>query len=235
MKYLLLLPAIILDTVQFLLGLAFILMQFATPLGGGVGGGLTAAAYCYATTPGKVAAVVSAVKCAFVGAAAGAGISAFAVPLGAALDVALSISVGAGILLWLAVEGAFYPEIILKGFFVELAPIINFLPGWTYMVWQCIREKHRRETTGATAGVSGALGFVMGTASSAVPGGSLLKGAAALAQRRFSANKAQQNSEGTAGKQQSSRAPLLPSRLTPDIRPPQAANDNFAPNKAYAA
>lgn len=236
MKYLLLIPAIVLDTTQFLLGVLFAMMQFATPVGGGIGGAAAAGAYCWYTTPGAIASVLSAAKCAFFGAAAGAGVSAFALPLGAALDVALSISVGGGILLWLALEGAFYPDKIVKGFFCEITPFFNFLPGWTYMVWQCIREKQRRESGKAGSSMSGALGFITGAASSAIPGGSLLQGAAALAQRRSAAQQTQ-NQEGQGSgpeEKRAPRAPLLNSRVNADIRPPQAANDN-TPRKAYAA
>lgn len=233
MKYLALLPAIILDSIQLLLGLAFMAMQFLTPVGGAAAGAVAAGGYCWYTAPGIISGLYGAAKCALFGGGAGAVISGFAMPIGMVIDISLSMTVGAGILLLLAAQGAFFPSIVIKGFLFEAAPFLDFLPGWTYMVWQCLQEKERQES-GASSSFSGVIGFAAGSAAAAVPGGSLLKGATALAQRRFASQQTEREEEGQNPAKEAPRAPMLASRVTPDVRPPKAANDN-APRKAYAA
>ena len=159
MKYMLLLPAFILDLLQFAFMIMFAVLQFVTPVGGGIGGAAAGAALCYQNAPGIWAALWAAGQCGVAGALAGAGLSAFAIPIGAAVDVALSITIGGGIIALLAFEGMFYPQIIIKGFLGEVTPFMNFLPFWSWMVWKCMREKKKED--GMRAGtVKQALSFV---------------------------------------------------------------------------
>ncbi len=159
MKYVLLLPAFVLDLLQFAFMIIFVVLQFVTPIGGGIGGAAAGAALCYQNAPGIWAALWAAGKCGVAGALAGAGLSAFAIPIGAAVDVALSITIGGGIIALLAFEGMFYPQIIIKGFLGEVTPFINFLPFWSWMVWKCMREKSKED--GMRAGTAGqAFSFV---------------------------------------------------------------------------
>ncbi len=144
MRYLILGLAFLLDGVQILLGLGFAALQFATPVGGGVGGALAGATYCWNSSTG-ISALLEAGKCALAGGVAGTALSVFAIPIGAAVDVALSLTIGAVILLGLAMEGMFYPSTVLKGFLAEAAPFLNILPVWTIMVWRCAHLKKEEE------------------------------------------------------------------------------------------
>lgn len=145
MKYLLLLPAFLLDLLQFAFMIVFAVLQFMTPVGGGVTGAAIAATYCYNASTGIISGIWNGIACAAGGGLAGAGLSAFAIPIGAAVDVALSITIGGGIIALLAFEGMFYPQIIIKGFLGEVTPFMNFLPFWSWMVWRCMREKNKED------------------------------------------------------------------------------------------
>ena len=141
----------------------------------------------------------------------GAGMSAFAIPLGAAVDTALSITIGAVIIMMLAMNGMFYPRVIIPRMLGEIMPFFGFLPIWTNMVWKCIREKQKEES--APAGTFGqALSFV--TARGKGPGG-LKHIAGVSAQRRFAPAVALEKEIQT---KERSRAPLLAGRFN-DIRP----------------
>lgn len=145
MKYLLLLPAFLLDLLQFAFMITFAVLQFMTPIGGGVAGAAVAATYCYNASTGIISGIWNGIACAAGGGLVGAGLSAFAIPIGAAVDVALSITIGGGIIALLAFEGMFYPQIIIKGFLGEVTPFMNFLPFWSWMVWKCMREKKKED------------------------------------------------------------------------------------------
>ena len=145
MRYLALFIAVLLDGLQILLGLGFAAMQFITPVGGGVGGALAGAGYCWSTSTGFFIGLLEGAKCALYGGALGGVLSTFAIPIGAAVDVALSLTIGGGIILLLAFDGAFYPSTVIKGFLAEAAPFLNILPVWTGMVWRCIQRKKQDE------------------------------------------------------------------------------------------
>lgn len=145
MKYALLLPAFILDLLQFAFLIMFFVLQFITPVGGGAAGFATGTILCTTGQGGVLAPLFGAAKCGLPGALAGAGLSAFAIPIGAAVDVALSITIGGGIIALLAFEGMFYPQIIIKGFLGEVTPFMNFLPFWSWVVWKCMREKNKED------------------------------------------------------------------------------------------
>lgn len=230
MRYLNLLPAIILDFLQMVFLIVFIVMQFITPVGGGVTGALAAGTYCWSTSSGIISGITSFVSCAAAGGIVGAGVSAFATPIGVAVDVMLSLTLGAGILVLLAFQGMFYPSIIMRGFVAELMPFWNFLPMWTTTTWRCIKEKENREAA-PESGVAGkALGAVAGMAALAVPGGSVARTMLGRATRQFAA--AGQALESKPREER--RASLLPNRFA-DITPRKPANDNNPQSYAQAA
>ncbi len=143
MRYFILLIAFLLDGLQFLLGIGFAALQFITPVGGAVAGTATGAWFCWDTTTGIFSAIIEAFKCAAGGGILGTTLSTFAIPIGAAVDVALSLTIGAVIILGLAMEGMFYPSTVIKGFLAEAAPFLNILPGWTFIVLRCIQQRNK--------------------------------------------------------------------------------------------
>ena len=144
MRYLALLIAVLLDGLQILLGLGFAAMQFITPAGGAAVGAGAGLSWCWQSSSG-VWALLDAAKCVAAGGAIGGALSAFAIPIGAAVDVALSLTIGGGIIMLLAFDGAFYPSTVIKGFLAEAAPFLNILPVWTGMVYRCIYRKKQEE------------------------------------------------------------------------------------------
>src|SRR3990167_536111 len=145
MRYLALLMAVLLDGLQILLGLGFAAMQFVTPVGGGVGGALAGAGYRWSTSTGFFIGLLEGAKCAAAGGALGGVLSAFAIPIGAAVDVALSLTIGGGIIMLLAFDGAFYPSTVIKGFLAEAAPFLNIVPAWTWLTLRCIQQKKKND------------------------------------------------------------------------------------------
>jgi len=145
----LILFALFIDGLQAMLMLTFTVMQFITPVGGGALGGITAAAYCYNATTGFFSALLAGAKCAVGGTVVGAGVSAFAVPLGMGVDVAISITFGGVLVMALAWMGMFYPGTVLGTFLGESIPFLDVLPGWTLMTWRCISKKNAEEKAAA--------------------------------------------------------------------------------------
>lgn len=164
MKYALLIPAIILDILQFLLFWVFWAIEALTPVGGGVTGAAAGAYLCYNASTGVVSGVLSGLKCAVGGALVGAGVATVAGPLGMVLDTALSLTIGGAILVFMALEGMFYFDIIIPSFMGEALPLLNFLPFWTIMVWRCISRKR----SGGASSQGMGKGLVSGLATAAV-------------------------------------------------------------------
>ncbi|MSR70615.1 hypothetical protein EXS62_01085 [Candidatus Kaiserbacteria bacterium] len=156
MVYFLLVPAAILDIVQFLAFVVFLALQLMTPVGGGVTGAAAAAWYCWNGTSGFISGVTSALGCAAAGGVVGAGASAFAVPLGMVVDFALSATVGGIIIIGLAYNRMFFPGIVLPRFLWEVMPFFNIFPVWTNMVWKSIKEKKKQDAEEAAAAESAA-------------------------------------------------------------------------------
>lgn len=233
--------AVVLDVLQFTLFVFFFTMMFITPLGGALAGAVVGCnpdipthetpsavrtylmgipGFDYAFKAGDFlnSSCKNGVVAPFVGAAAGAGISTFAIPIGVAVNMVLSITVGGGIILLLAFRGMFYPQIIIKKSLLKVAPFLNILPFWSLMVWQCFSEKKRQQGAASSGVVGKAFGLAAGAAAGAIPGGGLIRGAVRFAQQRFASTQNQQTQGGESAEQKSSRAPLLPSRFS-DIRP----------------
>lgn len=227
MRYFLLVPAFILDSIQMLAMAAFFALQFVTPVGGGATGAIGAAWYCFKTSTGIWESVKSAAECGAGGALVGAGMSAFAVPIGIVFDVVLSLTAGVIILIGLATMGMFYPRIVVSRFLFEAAPFFGFLPMWTNMVWASIKQKEREEAGETeTDGLGSLGGRLIGAASLMVPGGPLVKGAVHAAQRRYA--------EPSTPTESAERGTPAPARFT-DVRPKAPANDNAPQPYANAA
>lgn len=149
-----------------MLMLVFTVMQFVTPIGGGIAGALAAGQYCWSISSGIFSGAYSWASCALTGGVVGAGVSAFAIPIGVAVDVAITITFGGVLVMVLAWMGMFYPGTVLGVFFGESIPIINILPGWTLMTWRCLHKKNQEEKD-KRKGFSGAM---PGVSLNAVPG-----------------------------------------------------------------
>jgi hypothetical protein len=128
-----------------------------------------------------------------------------------AIDTALSLTLGAALILGLVVAGKFHLDAVLQSFIGETIPLLNFLPFWSIMVHRCIsRDKEGAEGGGvfstafkfATAGATGGVASLAGTATN-------LSGA------RFSASK---TSSSSAASQGSARAPMLNARIPSEVR-----------------
>lgn len=222
MRYFLLVPALILDSIQMLAMAAFFALQFATPLGAAVGGGLGGALLCYNLSTGIWEGIKNAAACAFGGAVVGA----FSIPIGVVIVNALSLTAGVIILIGLATSGMFYTRIVVSRFLFEAAPFFGFLPMWTNMVWASIKQKEREEAGETETGGLGSFGGkILGAASLMVPGGPLTKGAVHVAQRRYAVHSAP--AEASAERS-------APARFT-DVRPKAPANDNAPQPYANAA
>lgn len=203
----------------------FLALQGVTPIGGGVGGALTGAVVCWNATSG-VWAIVEAVKCALGGGIIGAGLNAFAVPLGIVIDYALSIVFGTPLILMLAMSGMFYPGAIIKGFLGESIPILNFLPFWSIMVHVCITRK--KQESGESVGLMSSL-LLLTTQTPA----QRVSSATAVAERvggRLSTQRYNEVSES----QPAPTRERVPLKNFSDIRPSQKPDDTYQ-NYANAA
>jgi len=134
--------AIFTDFLQLMIMLSFAALQVLTPVGGGAAGVLSG---CYINASAWYD-LFGCIQGAFFGGAAGGLLSAFALPIGGALDIALSLTFGGGLMVLLAWNGMFYPGVFLGGFIGENIPFLDALfPGWTFMVWKCLKNKKAEE------------------------------------------------------------------------------------------
>jgi hypothetical protein len=130
--------AIFIDALQAAFALIFTALEAVTPVGGGFG----AAGVCAAFSNGIIDKLVNGVTCFFVG----AGASAFAIPIGAAVDVALSVALGSALVAALAFTGYFSFGAVMGGSLLEMLPLLDaIVPGWTLMAWRCVHNKRQEE------------------------------------------------------------------------------------------
>lgn len=202
--------AAILDAFQFLLMWVFWGLQAITPVGGGAAGATAGAYYCYNASTGVITGALEGLKCAAAGAVLGAGVSAFAIPLGMILDTVLSLTVGGAILMMLAFEGAFYLDAVLPSFMAETIPLFGFLPFWTFLVWRCLSRRSAQERPSRKGSLSTAFGFV----TKGFGAGGLQDKATALHFRRR--ERVDEDAETTKG---NVRSVLSSNRFVQDIRP----------------
>ncbi len=143
--------AAIIDLLQFIFFIVFLGLSLMTPVGGGVVGGLTGAAICYSASGSVVSGAVNAAYCAVVG----AGIGAFAGPIGIAIDIAISCTFGVLLILLLWVSGRLSFMPVVLGFGVEMLPGLNaFAPGWSLLVHRSIQQYKKKHGTATPKGFS---------------------------------------------------------------------------------
>jgi hypothetical protein len=181
MRYFWLIPAAILDFVQLMLMLSFLALQFGGTAIGGVLGG-------------------------FFGIAAATVFGSALSGVGAALDVALSISVGGALIIGLAMSRMFYVDIFLSRALFEVLPFLNVLPFWSNLVWKSIKRAEQAETGAQAHTLRQTFGFITS--------GGLATGAFAAARQRFPTTSPSSTPQQN---QQSSRVPLT-NRFA-DIKP----------------
>jgi hypothetical protein len=137
--------AVFIDALQVAFGLAFAALEAVTPVGGGVG----AAGVCAAFSTGIVNKLINGLTC-FV---FGAGTSAFAIPIGGAVDVVISFTLGGALIAALVFTGYFSIGAVTGGSLVELIPFFDIIPGWTFMAWKCVHNKKQQERAAKAARV----------------------------------------------------------------------------------
>jgi hypothetical protein len=151
----------IIDLLQFLFFIVFLGLAAMTPVGGGAVGGVTGATICYNASGNVISGAVNAAYCAVVG----AGIGAFAAPIGIVVDTAISCTLGVLLILALAITGRFALFPVIFAFTSELIPGVNaFSPAWSILVHRCIKAHNRKVGTKSKSSVSSALGFITGAA-----------------------------------------------------------------------
>ncbi len=137
----------------------FFVLQFITPVGGGITGAFAAGWYCFKASTGIIAGISNGIACGTAGGIVGAGVSAFAVPIGVGVDIAISITLGGILVMALAWMGMFYPGTVLGAFLGESIPFLDVLPGWTLMVWRCLSKKKAEEKAAKTKEAPTAVSF----------------------------------------------------------------------------
>ena len=216
----------VIDLLQFILLVVLAGFQFITPVGGGITGAATGAYLCYNATSGVISGVLEGLKCAVGGGLVGAGLSAFALPAGIAIDIAISGTFGALLILMLWVSGRFSFTAVVVGFTGEMLPFVNgFVPGWSLLVHRSIHQYKMEQEEGVSTTRSSI--SVVSTAARLMPfaGGGI--GAALI--RRTPVVAA--DSVDPKSKQTTNRAPLQ-TKSFDGIRP---ANDNRPQPYAQAA
>lgn len=144
--------AAVIDILQFLFFVALLAFQAMTPIGGGVAGAAAGAYLCWNMSSGVWEGVVNATTCALGGGAAASIISAFATPIGMAIDVALTATFGVVLLCLMFVSGRFYFMTVVIGFAAEMMPGVNgFAPAWSIMVHRCISQYNQEQKQSAAA------------------------------------------------------------------------------------
>ena len=169
----LLLFALTIDALQAIMAWIFLgfgsALQAITPVGGFIAGAATGATVCWNSSGTVVQGAVDAVKCAAAGGVFGAAISASGAPLGVglgfAIDVAISITMGSGLILALFLFGMFDLKYVAAVFVGETIPGLDVVPGWTFLVIRCILKKNAEEARGITGVASGIASAVLSPSS----------------------------------------------------------------------
>lgn len=188
-----------------------------TPVGGGITGAATGAYICWSLSNGVWEGIANAAACATGGGLLGAGLSAFAAPMGIAIDIAISCTFGILLICMLWVTGRFSFMAVVMGFGSEMLPGLNaFVPGWSLLVHRCIQQyKKKQKEEGLPARATAS--FLVGAAKMVPLGGG---GTAAALTRHAPATSF--TSASRENNQASSRVPLQ-TRNFDGIR---AANDS---------
>ncbi len=129
------------DLLQFIFFITLLAFQLMTPIGGGITGAAAGAYVCYNAADGVISGLIEGAKCAVGGTVIGAGLSAFAVPIGMAIDVTLSCTFGILLIALLWTSGRFSLMPVVIGFATEVVPGVNaFSPSWSILVHRCIKD-----------------------------------------------------------------------------------------------
>lgn len=210
------------DFLQLMVFVSFTALQFITPIGGAAAGGLAGAGYCWYSSSGVVSGALNAIWCGLGGAAGGAVLSTFAIPVGMAVNFAIGVVFGAALIIGIASAGKFNLGIILTSFIGETIPLINFLPFWSIMVHRCIAAS-KDQGASSSGMLSVAMGFVTAPAQGPI---GLVATAAKVAKAGF-------EQKAAAAQQAPKERPSL--MRFADITPPRAANDNAPQRYANVA
>jgi hypothetical protein len=215
----------IIDFLQFIFFIVLLAFQLMTPVGGGVTGAAAGAYLCYNASSGVISGLIEGAKCAIGGTIVGAGLSAFAIPAGIAIDMAISCTFGVLLILALWVTGRLSFMAIAIGFTSEMLPGLNaFIPGWSLLVHRSIQQYKKKQKIGGTSATTSTVSLL--DAARMIPfkrGGT----AAALARRV----PATAPIPSVPGSQQTGRVPLQ-TRNFDGIRP---TNSNRPQSYAQAA
>ncbi len=72
--------------------------------------------------------------------------------MGFAISICLSMTLGAGLIMFLILNGMYYPKIMLPGGVAELIPGFDLIPSWTAMTILCVLQKVKEEKAGSVVG-----------------------------------------------------------------------------------
>lgn len=146
----LILVALFIDGTQAMLQAALFVVFTAIPATTvGAAGGAAACGTACAAVGGGVGAVLDLIP--FTHAAATATLEPLGIAAGFALDICLSATLGAGLILLLAYNEMLYLKPVAFGGIAELLPGFSLLPGWTALTISCIIMKAREEGTDGSA------------------------------------------------------------------------------------
>lgn len=136
----------VIDLLQFIFFIILLAFQLMTPVGGGITGAAAGAYFCYNASNGVISGLIEGAKCAIGGTIVGAGLSAFAIPAGIAIDMAISCTFGILLILILWVTGRFSFMAVALGFSSEMLPGLNaFIPGWSLLVHRSIQQYKKKQ------------------------------------------------------------------------------------------
>ena len=122
-RYILLLPAIFVDGLTALFGIAL------------AGVGVTVSAV-FGAIPVLGPLVATAASSKFI---------PIGIVLGFIVAFVFNVVFGSGIVTMLLFNDIFYPQYLIPSFFGEIVPGASYLPFWTALVWFSIRRKNREE------------------------------------------------------------------------------------------
>lgn len=148
-------------------GLAFIAANFGTI--GGITGGCVAGKAIAGQVGCWVGGIALGAFGSFLNAHLAIGLVPVGIVLGFAINICLSATLGAGLVLLLGMDGMFYPKYIFGGGLGELLPGFDNLPAWTATTVLCLLKK-KRESGGRSAALFGGAADIGNIVTSASPG-----------------------------------------------------------------
>jgi hypothetical protein len=136
--------ALLIDALQMIVDIAIFVVFTVAPgtIAGAAGGGALCGKAC-AVAGGAAGAVADLIP--FTHGILTNVSEPIGIALGFGLNICLSLTFGAGLILLLILFRMFYPMYVFGGSIFELLPGFDILPGWTAMVVSCIMRKKREE------------------------------------------------------------------------------------------